>query len=110
MRLKGPPVEMAESSERFLQAHIDAESTVSGPWIEKWRWWVETKRQQTDARQLLISALKNGGRKIGVSRRLGVKMAHGCEVLVDGEISSYLQGGFALFLDRFLKGRPGWLE
>jgi len=110
MRLKGPPVEMAESSERFLQAHIDAESTVSGPWIEGRRWWVETRRQQTDARMLLLSALRDGGRSIGIPRRLGVKMAHGCEVLVDGEISGHLQGGFARFLDRFLKGRPGWLE
>ena len=110
MRLKGPPVEMAESSERFLQAHIDAESTVSGPWIEKRRWWVETRRQQTDARMLLVSALMDGGRSIGIPRRLSGKMAHGCEVLVDVEVSSHLQGNFERFLDRFLKGRPGWLE
>ncbi len=109
-RLKGPPVEMAESSKRFLEAHLDAESTVAGPWIEGRRWWVETRRQQTDARLLLVSSLADGGRGIGVPRRLSLKMARGCEVLMDGEVSSHLDGGFARFLDGFLRGRPGWLE
>ena len=109
-RLKGPPVEMAESSERFLEAHLDAESTVSGPWIEGRRWWVETRRQQTDARLLMVSALGDGGRGIGVPRRLSLKMARGCEVLMDGEVSVHLDGGFARFIDGFLRGRPGWLE
>jgi len=110
MRLKGPPVEMAESSERFLRAHLGADSTVSGPWIEGRRWWAETRRQQTDASLVLASVLGDGGRSIGIPRRLGGKMARGCEILVDGEVSGYLEGGFAGFLDRFLRGRPGWLE
>jgi len=109
-RLKGPPVEMGDSSERFLEAHLDVESTVSGPWIEGRRWWVETRRRQMDARLLLVSALSDGGRSIGISRRLSLKMARGCEVLMDGGISVHLYGGFARFLNGFLRGRPGWLE
>ena len=109
-RLRGPPVEMAESSERFLRAHLGADSTVSGPWIEGRRWWVETERQQTDARSLLDSALRDGGRSIGIPRRLSGKLARGYEVLMDGEAAGRLHGGFARFLDKFLKGRPGWLE
>lgn len=110
VRLMGPPVEMAESSERFLRAHLGARSTISGPWIEGRRWWVETRRRQMDALHLLASTLRDGGRSIGVPRRLGGKIARGHEVLMDGEVSGHLQGGFARFLDSFLKGRPGWLE
>ena len=109
-RLRGPPVEMAESSERFLRAHLGADSTVSGPWIEGRRWWVEARRRQTDARSLLASALRDGGRSVGIPRRLGQKLERGHGVLMDGEVSGLLHGGFARFLDEFLGGRPGWLE
>ena len=108
-RQMGPPVEMAESSERFLKAHLGAYSTVSGPWIEGRRWWAETRRRQTDASLVLTDALRDGGRGVGVPRRLSRKIAQGYEILVDGEVSRYLQGGFARFLNGFLKGRPDWL-
>ena len=108
-RKMGPPVEMAESSERFLKAHLCADSTVSGPWIQGRRWWVETRRRQTDARLVLTNVLRDGGRSVGIPRRLSRKITRGYEVLVDGEISSHLQRGFARFLDSFLKGRPDWL-
>jgi len=108
-RFKGPPVEMADSSDRFLQAHLGAESTVAGPWIEGRRWWVETRRHHTDARLLLESALRGGGRDAGVPRRLGEKIARGHRVLMDAEVSGHLHGGFTRFLDAFLRGRPGWL-
>ncbi|RLI10641.1 CCA tRNA nucleotidyltransferase [Candidatus Bathyarchaeota archaeon] len=110
VKLKGPPVEMAESSERFLRAHLNADSTVSGPWIEGRRWWVETRRKQTDASSLLSSALRDGGRGVGVSRRLSDKIAQGYQVLMDEEIAGHLRGDFARFLHRFLKGRPVWLD
>ena len=108
-RQMGPPVEMAESSERFLKAHLGADSTVSGPWVEGRRWWAETRRRQTDASVVLTDALRDGGRGVGVPRRLSRKIAQGYEILVDGEVSAHIQGGFARFLDSFLKGRPDWL-
>lgn len=110
VRSMGPPVEMAESSRRFLRAHLRAENTVSGPWIEGRRWWVEARRQYTDARALLTSALEDGGRGVGIPRRLSVKIARGHEVLMDGEIADHLRGDFTRFLDGFLRGRPGWIE
>lgn len=109
-RFRGPPVEMAESSESFLQAHLEASSTVSGPWIEGRRWWVGKRRWQTDARSLLASTLRGGGRSMGIPRRLGQKLMRGHEILIDGMVSGHLHGGFTRFLDDFLRGRPGWLE
>ena len=106
----GPPVRMARDGERFLRAHMGAEETVSGPWIEGDRWWVETRRRETEARELVNSALSEGGRDIGISRRLGEKIRRAHAVLVGGEIAPHLDSGFAGFLDRFLKGRPGWLD
>jgi len=110
VRFRGPPVELAEDSDRFLRAHLGAEATVSGPWIEGRRWWVEKRRRQRDARLLLERALRDGGVGTGVPRRLSLKIARGLQVLLDDEISAHLAGGFARYMDRFLKGRPDWLE
>ncbi|MCW3978283.1 MAG: CCA tRNA nucleotidyltransferase [Candidatus Bathyarchaeota archaeon] len=106
----GPPVVMEADSGRFVEAHLGAGGTVSGPWIDGGRWWVETRRPETEARRLVASALEDGGRGIGVSRRLGERIRRGHGVLVGVEIEGYLDDDFARFLDRFLKGRPAWLE
>jgi tRNA nucleotidyltransferase (CCA-adding enzyme) len=106
----GPPVEMAEDSERFVEAHLDADATVSGPWIEGRRWWVETRRKHRDARQLLGYTLGRGGLEIGVPSGLGEKIAKEIKILVDEEIEDYLQGDFKSFIYRFIRGRPVWLE
>jgi hypothetical protein len=54
--------------------------------------------------------LKDGGRSIGVPRRLSRKITAHHQILMDDEISSHLQGGFIKFFNRFMKGRPEWLE
>jgi tRNA nucleotidyltransferase (CCA-adding enzyme) len=109
-RRAGPPVRLEGDGRRFLEAHLGAEDTVSGPWIEGDRWWVEARRAETDARRLVAAALGDGGRGIGVSRRLGDRIRAGHRVLVGGEIGECLGSDLAVFLDRFLKGRPAWLE
>jgi len=109
VRRVGPPVGMEESGRRFVGAHKGAEDTVSGPWMEGRRWWVEVRRPEPDAKRLLASALGDGGREIGVSRGIGERMRSGFAVLVDDEIADVLEPDFAVFLDKFLKGRPGWL-
>lgn len=106
----GPPIEMAENSEQFIKAHLGEETTITGPWIEGDRWWVGIRRPETSARGLVASMLRDGGRDIGISRRLSEKMRDGLGVLMDEEVGDYLDTDFAGFLDRFLKGRPGWLE
>ncbi len=109
VRRMGPPVGMEESGRRFVEAHLGAEDTVSGPWIEGRRWWVEVRRPEPEARRLLESALGDGGREIGVSRGIGERMRRGLGVLVGDEVEEYLDADFAVFLDEFLRGRPGWL-
>ncbi len=106
----GPPVEMEEDGDRFLKEHLGAVETVSGPWIEGDRWWVEVRRPKPDVRRLLSSALEDGGKGTGISRKLIGKIRRGHRVLLDEEIVGFLDSGFAGFLDRFLKGRPAWLE
>ncbi|UCH57592.1 MAG: hypothetical protein JSV18_01335, partial [Candidatus Bathyarchaeota archaeon] len=110
VRRMGPPVEMEESGRQFLRAHLGAEDTVSGPWIEGRRWWVEVRRPQPDARAFVASLLKHGGREIGISRGLAERIVEGHRVLLGDEIGEYLDRGFSGFLDRFLRGRPGWFE
>jgi tRNA nucleotidyltransferase (CCA-adding enzyme) len=109
MKRKGPPVEMAENSMQFIEAHLGVETTILGPWIEGNRWWVGLKRPEPSARGLVASLLRDGGRDIGISRRLGEKIKQGHEVLMGDEVGGFLDAGFADFLDHFLRGRPGWL-
>jgi tRNA nucleotidyltransferase (CCA-adding enzyme) len=109
MKRIGPPVSMPEDSERFVRAHLGAEETVSGPWIEGGRWWVETRRPETSARGLIAEMLRDGGGGIGISRKLMRKIGGGYKVLLGEEIGGCLVPGFSGFLDRFLRGRPAWL-
>jgi len=105
----GPPVMMGEDSGKFLDAHLGAGATVSGPGIRGSRWWVETRRQHTDAVGLLDEALSDGGRGVGVSRGIAEKLEGNRRVLLNGEIAEFLEGELLGFLDGFLRGRPDWL-
>ncbi|EMR74291.1 tRNA adenylyltransferase, partial [Thaumarchaeota archaeon SCGC AB-539-E09] len=106
----GPPVRIVDDSAHFVEAHLDAEDTVSGPWIEGERWWVEKLRPFRDARSLIDSVLEDGGRGIGVSRKLSIWIKEGGRVLVGDEIEEFLEPGLSLFIYRFLRGKPVWLE
>ena len=110
VRLPGPPVGMAESCDRFLRTHHGVESTISGPWIEGRRWWVETRRTCPDIRSLMESALRDGGRGLGVPKKLSDDIVEKTIILMDEEIASHLNGDLASFLGRFMDGRPSWLN
>ncbi len=110
IRFMGPPVEMADHSERFLRACLKDEATVAGPWIEDGRWWVERRRRHTDARQLLEEAIAGGGREIGIPRILSERLKEGYKILVNEEVLEALEMGFSKFISEFMRGRPAWLE
>ena len=110
VRRMGPPVGMEGSGRRFVEAHAGGDDTVSGPWIEGGRWWVEVRRPEPEARRLLAQALGDGGRDVGVSRGIAERVRRGFSVLLGDEIEEYLDAEFAVFLDGFLRGRPGWLD
>lgn len=106
----GPPVNMHDDSENFLKAHKGKKSTVSGPGIDGNRWWVQKRRRHTDARKLLENVVINEGDKIGISKGIMHKIKEKSNVLLNEEIQTHINEGFALHLTKFLKGGPDWLD
>lgn len=106
----GPPVSMPGNTESFLETHLGSEATESGPWIEGDRWVVLLRRQHTEAKELLEERLRDGGRDVGVSRKLAVRILQHHRVLVNEEIRDYLVDSFEKHLYRVLVGRPHWVE
>jgi len=110
VRRMGPPVGLAEDSERFIDAHVGSGETVSGPWVEEGRWWITAMRKAPEVRGFVSSALHDGGVGMGVSKGIAERIMKGHRVLLGDEIGEFLDEGLASYLDRFLKGRPGWLD
>ncbi len=108
----GPPVEKREECERFLEKHLGAERTISGPRIEENRWVVEIQRRYMGVVELLVDKLRNGGRRVGVADLLSKAIAVSFEVLVNQEILGLYssEADFARFLTKYLKGKPAWLD
>ncbi len=107
----GPPVEKSSECERFLQKHLAASSTVSGPRLENDRWVVDIRRKHTDIVNLIKEKLSDGGRQVGVADLISKAMTKSLDIRVNGEISrTYLSNkDFAQFLTRYLIGKPQWL-
>lgn len=110
MKHVGPPVSMVRNTESFFETHLGAEGTESGPWIEDDRWVVLLRRQHTEAKLLLEERLEDGGRSVGVSKNLAVRILQHHRILVNEEIGNYLVDGFEQHLYRLLIGRPHWVE
>jgi tRNA nucleotidyltransferase (CCA-adding enzyme) len=106
----GPPVERVEDSKNFLETHLANSYTLTGPWIKGERWQVGIKRKDTKAPEYVRSMLENGGRKTGISNRLAGKIQRSNTVLMNKEIEDFMDEDFAALMDRFLIGRPAWLE
>jgi len=108
----GPPVAMAKDSESFLQKHLAASNTVSGPRIEDGRWVVERLRNYRDAKSLLTDFLRGGGRDIGVASLVAESIKRKFRILVgEGIAETYSRNkGFAEFLSNFMVGKPSWLD
>jgi len=108
----GPPIEKRTECERFLQKHLGASHTVSGPRIEGGRWVVETKRKYCDAAKLINEKLKGRGRQsLSLPDLIAKSIRKDFEVLVNEECVDLYSSSpeFARFLTEFLDGRPRWL-
>ena len=110
MKRRGPPVENERDVARFLEAHKDAEDTITGPYIDEDSWWVIKKRKYRRAKDFLIDLLSDGGRDIGVSRNLSIRILQHHRVLLNDEIHDYIEGTFIDYLFRFITGRPVWFD
>jgi tRNA nucleotidyltransferase (CCA-adding enzyme) len=106
----GPPARLEGDVMRFIEKHRDNPRTVAGPDLFEDRWYILVKRDYTDIRDLMDRLLSDGGRDIGVSRKLAVRILQHHRVLLNGEIEDYLTGGFEDYLYEWLKGRPLWVE
>jgi len=106
----GPPVG-AKEAKAFLEKHLGAPHTFSGPWIEKGRWMVEIQRKQIDAIDLLKDMLKDGGRDLGIARLVADQIKKSHKIFVNEEILDFYTSNisFAKFLTEFIIGRPHWL-
>jgi tRNA nucleotidyltransferase (CCA-adding enzyme) len=108
----GPPIKKEPECERFLQKHLKASRTVSGPYIDRGRWVVELRRKYTDVVDLLGERLKDGARNTGVAEKISHVLRNGFKVFVNGEIVEIYRKNseFAKVLTDFLSGKPKWLE
>jgi len=108
----GPPVSREAESQSFLEKHLNARETATGPRIEGDRWVVERTRRYTDAATLIRESLRDGGKSIGAANRISPVLRKGFRVLVNGEIAGSCRNrrGLALFLTEYMRGRPSWLE
>jgi tRNA nucleotidyltransferase (CCA-adding enzyme) len=102
----GPPLKRKKEYENFLQKHLGADSTISGPRLEDGRWIVDVKRKHTDIVELLKEKRGNGVTEIGPKA-----IADSLEVMVNDEILKQYSSNqdFAKFLTKYLEGKPRWL-
>jgi tRNA nucleotidyltransferase (CCA-adding enzyme) len=107
----GPPLRKKEDCEKFLQKHVDADSTVSGPRIEGGRWVVDVQRNYTDVAKLLKEELGNSGAGVGLAEFVSKAVADSLEVMVNDEALKLYSASpeFAEFLTEYLEGKPRWL-
>jgi tRNA nucleotidyltransferase (CCA-adding enzyme) len=107
----GPPLRGKVECEKFLQKHLEAVHTISGPRLEAGRWVAEIIRKHTDVVDLLLEKLRDGGRRVGVADFISKAVANSVEVLVNEEILALYSSSseFAKFLTEYLEGKPRWL-
>jgi tRNA nucleotidyltransferase (CCA-adding enzyme) len=110
-RHRGPPVSRLAESSAFVSKHFREKDTVSGPWIEDDRWFVEKKRAIESAHALLTSILRSGGSNVGVAPLLVQVFKKKAEILEGNEVGPLLSRNqeFAKFMRVFVAGRPTWL-
>ena len=107
----GPPLRKKVECDMFLRKYLGAPYTISGPRVEARRWVVEIERKYTDAADLLLEKLGDGGRRVGVADLVSKAVADSIEVFVNEEILPLYSSSreFAKFLTEYLEGKPRWL-
>jgi tRNA nucleotidyltransferase (CCA-adding enzyme) len=107
----GPPISRIAESASFLGKHRSERSTVAAPWIEGDRWVVLKRRDYTSATALLKTALKSGGKAVGVASQPARTFQRRVNILKGPSIQTLILRSpqFSGALNRFLSGRPLWL-
>jgi tRNA nucleotidyltransferase (CCA-adding enzyme) len=106
----GPPAHLEPNVKEFIDTYKNNGRTISGPQIEDNKWYVILKRESNNAKQIVDKILEDGGRNIGVSRKIAIRIQQHNRILLNWDIEEYLTDGFEDFLLEWLKGRPYWIE
>jgi tRNA nucleotidyltransferase (CCA-adding enzyme) len=109
---RGPPVLRIAESSSFLSKHSKDGDTVSGPWVEDSRWFVQQRRAVSTAHVLMKSTLRSGGANVGVAPLIIEAFRRNARILEDDELVTLISRNteFAKFMRSYLTGRPVWLE
>ena len=107
----GPQLERGDECTKFLSKYTGKE-LVAGPYVEDGRWVVEIPRKFTDAVALLKEKLADGGKNAGVAELVVKALQEELKILCDKQVlKSYTENSdFAVFLTKFLSGKPVWLK
>ena len=106
----GPPAHLENNVRQFIEAYRDNPRTITGPDLFKDRWYVLLRREHVEIKEVMEVLLSDGGRDIGVSKKLSVRILQHHRVLLNEEIEDYLFDGLEDYLYDWLKGRPIWIE
>jgi len=106
----GPPGRFREGVEEFIKSYLSSDDTVSGPSLEDDRWYVLKRREHTNALEFLEEKLGDGGVGLGVSRPLAKSIVQSHKLVLNEKIDEYLNEDLVSHLNRFMKGRPFWLD
>jgi tRNA nucleotidyltransferase (CCA-adding enzyme) len=109
-RHDGPSVYGFDESASFLAKHAPNPNTISGPWIQDGHWVVEKRRSVVSANALLKSALRSGGKDIGVASLLAESFRKRLQILEDERIGRLIVSNteFAKAMRTYLSGGHAW--
>ncbi len=107
----GPQLERQGDCEKFLQKYATEKTVVTGPYVEEGRWIVMVPRKYTDAAKLLLDKLQGDPKSVGASELVAAAISKEFKVLADKQILKIYteHSDFAVFLTKFLSGKPSWL-
>jgi tRNA nucleotidyltransferase (CCA-adding enzyme) len=106
------PVAGDPNQDKFLGKHLRSDKTVAGPWIKDERWYVELKRDYTNAKLLIEEKLrKENPTDLGLSKDIGKWMKEGGNIILNEEVLPFYSANprFAKFLTKYFAKRPNWL-
>ncbi len=106
----GPPVGLERNVEQFKEAYRGRSNLVNGPAVEDDTWYVVLRREKTNVKEVVSALMGDGGRGIGVSQRLAIRILQHHRVLYGFEVEPYLVDGFERHMAKLMRGRPYWVE
>jgi tRNA nucleotidyltransferase (CCA-adding enzyme) len=107
----GPPLGFEEECNSFIFKHAKDSSLISGPYIQNKRWVILIKRTHFNANNLLIEKLSNDDQNTGIPKQISKSFRNSLQILVNFGIANHYKKNqdFAVFLSKFLLGKPFWL-